>query len=443
MDKYYLIKTYGCQMNVHESEKLAGMLQSYGYIETLDDKKADVIVFNTCCIRDGAEQKIYAHIGACKNLKKQKPNLIVAVCGCMTQVKTRPETIKAKFPFVNIIFGTHNLNEFKNYLGEYLNKKKYICDIWEEAKYLDENIDMYRTSNNNAWVNISYGCNNFCTYCIVPYVRGRERSRNFDDIINECKDMIKQGYKYITLLGQNVNSYGNDIEDDNVTFAKLLEAIAKLEGDFRLKFMTSHPKDLTDEVINIIAKEDKIAKVVHLPLQSGSNNILKAMNRRYTIEHYDTLIQKIRKVMPDCYISTDIIVGFPGETEEDFLGTYNYLEKTKYDGVFAFMYSKRDGTVAASMENQIDKNVKNDRVNKLLKMTKLVVKEKDKVAIGKVVNVIINSFDNDKNVYSATTDSGKSITVNEFINPLELNNFYKIEITSYSNNKLYGKVVEG
>ena len=441
MSKFYLIKTYGCQMNIHESEKLAGMLQKFGYSETEDENKADIIVFNTCCIRDGAAQKIYAHIGALKGLKKKKPNLIVAVCGCMTQIKSRPETIKQKFPFVNIIFGTHNLNEFKNYLENYEKNKKYICNIWYESKYINENIEKYRTSNNNAWVNISYGCNNFCTYCIVPYVRGRERSRNFNDIISECKQAIKEGYKYITLLGQNVNSYGNDIEDNRITFANLLQAVANLEGDFRLKFMTNHPKDLSEEVIDVIAKNPKIAKVIHLPLQSGSNAILKAMNRRYTKEQYMHLIDLIREKIPNCYISTDIIVGFPGETEEDFINTYNMLEKIRYDDVFAFMYSKRDGTVASKMENQIDSAIKRERVNKLLSLTKQITKDKNKESIGQIYNVLVENYDNTTNSYITKTDSGKTIIVESPTNALETDRFYNVKIIKYYKNKLYGEII--
>ncbi len=438
--EHYLIKTYGCQMNIHESEKLAGMMQSLGYTETDSEDNADIIVFNTCCVRDGAEQKIYAHIGALKKLKKAKPDLIIAICGCMTQVNGRPETIKSKFPFVNIIFGTHNLNEFKKYIIQFKANRKYICDVWPEARYLDEHIDTYRTSNNNAWINISYGCNNFCTYCIVPYVRGRERSRNFADIIEECKDAINDGYKYITLLGQNVNSYGNDIDDKNVTFANLLKEIAHLEGDFRLKFMTSHPKDLTEDVVRVIADEPKIAKVIHLPIQSGSNKILKSMNRNYTREKYLSLIDMIRKYIPDCYISTDIIVGFPGETEQDFEDTYNIINQVRYDGVFAFMYSKRDGTLASKMDNQIDIAVKRERVNKLLAQSKKITKEKNMEAVGKSYNVIVNSFDAINRLYNCTTDSGKSIVV--MADNLDINSFYKVVVTEFSKNKLFGKIGE-
>ena len=437
--KYYCIKTYGCQMNIHESEKLAGMLESLGYSSTDKENIANIIVFNTCCIRDGAEQKILAHIGALKKLKKSNPNLVIAVCGCMAQMEGRPNMIKKKFPFVNIIFGTHNINEFKNYLIDFFENKKYICDIWDSPKAINEHVDTYRTSGNNAWINISYGCNNFCTYCIVPYVRGRERSRNFNDIINECKDAISQGYKYITLLGQNVNSYGNDIEDETVTFAALLQAIARLDGDFRLKFMTSHPKDLSSKVIEVIANEPKIVKMIHLPVQSGSNRILKLMNRSYTREHYLSLINMIRCNIPNCYISTDIIVGFPGETDDDYMNTYNLVEQVRYDGVFAFMYSKREGTVAAKMDNHIDVAIKRDRVNKLLSLSKEITRQKNKESIGQIVNVLIENFDPDKSEYVATTDTGKTIIIKS--KDLVINKFYTVKIDNYLQNKLYGSII--
>ncbi len=292
--KHYLIKTYGCQMNVHESEKLAGMLKSLGYNETNNAEQADIIVFNTCCIRDSAEQKVLGNIGAVKKLKKQNPNLIIAVCGCMAQENGRKELFQEKYKHVNIVFGTHNLHNFKEYILNFEKSKKNIYDIWEKEVEINENVEMYRTSNNNAWVNIMYGCNNFCTYCIVPYVRGRERSRTIEDITAEVKTLVNEGYKTITLLGQNVNSYGNDFSDET-NFAKLLRTLCSLKGDFKIKFMTSHPKDLTDEVINVIATEPKMSKVIHLPVQSGSNRILKLMNRNYTVEHYLELIKKIKQ----------------------------------------------------------------------------------------------------------------------------------------------------
>ncbi len=433
--KYY-IKTFGCQMNVHESEKLAGMCESLGYKKTEDIKDADVIVFNTCCIRDGVEQKILGNIGAVKKLKKAKKDLIVAICGCMSQADGRSDLIRKKFPFVDIIFGTHNLHEFKNYLQKCLNDKSKITDVWNEANGIFEDVNIVRDNLfSNAWVNINFGCNNFCSYCIVPYVRGRERSRDYKDIVKEVEGLVKQGFKYITLLGQNVNSYGNDFEDKSINFAFLLKKVAEIPGDFRIKFMTSHPKDLSEEVIKTISENDKICKVIHLPIQSGSNEILKAMNRKYTREHYLGLIKLIRKYMPDAYISTDIIVGFPGETEENFMDTFNLVNEVKYDGVFAFMFSKRSGTVAYSMENQVDESVKKDRIHRLLQLSKSITKEKNKELIGKTINVI--SCAKTVDGFECMTDSGKTLYVSADLEP---NKFYTVEIDKFANNKLFANL---
>lgn len=432
----YFIKTFGCQMNVHESEKLSGMLSSLGYTPTDDQKKADVIVFNTCCIRDGVEQKILGNIGAIKKLKKARPNLIVAVCGCMSQADGRSDLISKKFPFVDIIFGTHNIHKFKEYLQNFNADKNKITDVWEKENGIFENVEMSRDNLfSNAWVNINYGCNNFCSYCIVPYVRGRERSRQPDDIVNECKKLISEGYKYITLLGQNVNSYGNDFEDKSINFAYLLNRIAHLDGDFRLKFMTSHPKDLSKEVVDTIANNEKIAKVIHLPIQSGSNDILKSMNRRYTREHYLGLIKMIREI-PNVYISTDIIVGFPGETEQDFEDTVSLVKEVRYDGVFAFMFSKRSGTVADKMENQIPESTKKERIHKLLEVTKSITKEKDKELVGAELNVIAVKKTDDG--FETMTDSGKTVFVKNDLIP---NQFYKVRIEKFAYNKLYAQLI--
>lgn len=434
--KYY-IKTFGCQMNIHESEKLAGTLISLGYEQCDDMKKADVIVFNTCCIRDGVEQKIYGNIGSLKKLKKANKNLIIAICGCMSQADGRVDVIKNKFPFVDIIFGTHNIHLFKEYLEKRLNNNTKTYDVWEKEQGIFEDVEIKRDNLfSNAWVNINYGCNNFCTYCIVPYVRGRERSRKMDDIVNEVKSLIPDGFKYITLLGQNVNSYGNDIDDENINFANLLKNLATLEGDFRIKFMTSHPKDLSEEVIKTIAQYDKLSKVIHLPIQSGSNNILKAMNRKYTREHYLELISLIRKYMPDAYISTDIIVGFPGESEDDFNDTYNLVNDVKYDGVFAFMFSRRSGTIADTLPNQIDENIKKDRIHKLLNLTKGITKDKNKNLIGKIFNVI--AVQNTENGFEVMTDSGKTIYVSK---ELIINNFYKVKVTKFAGNRIFAEVI--
>ena len=424
-------------MNVHDSEKLAGMLVSMGYKECFDEKDADIIVFNTCCIRDGAEQKIFGNVGAVKNLKKKKPGLIVVVCGCMTQQKDRVEIFKEKFKFVNIVIGTHNINEFKNYLIEYKTINRNIYDVWDKEKDISEDVEMYRTSKNNAWVNIIYGCNNFCTFCIVPYVRGRERSRTMEDIEIEVKELVKNGYKIITLLGQNVNSYGNDFKDDNVSFAKLLERLAKIEGDFRIKFMTSHPKDLSDDVIDVIARNKRISKAIHLPVQSGSNEILKKMNRKYTREHYLNVVEKIKNKISNVFLTTDIIVGFPGETEEDFRQTIDLVKKVQYGGLFGFMYSKRTGTVAERMENQVPDDIKHIRVNELLQLSKSIIKEQNKKLIGKTLEVLIEEK-LDENIFKGIADSGKTIIINDSVN---LATYYDVEITKIVGNKLYAKLI--
>ncbi len=368
----YFIVTYGCQMNVHESEKIAGILEKLGYQEADKRENADIIVFNTCAIREGAEDRVFGNVGNLKKLKKQKKDLIIVLCGCMTQKEATAQKMLRTFPFVDIVIGTFNLPK----LGDYIEavKKGRQLEIWQEGE-IDEVLPYKRTSGDNAWVNIMQGCNNFCTYCIVPYVRGREKSRQEANILKEIKDIIAEGkYKKITLLGQNVNSYGKDLNPP-VSFAKLLKDICALEGDFKLSFMTSHPKDLTDEVIDVIASEDKIEKFIHLPAQSGNNRILQKMNRKYTREKYLSIIEKIRAKIPDCRITSDFIVGFPGETEEEFEDTYSLVKEVKFDSIFAFMFSPREGTVAAKMEDQIPEKVKNERVNKLLKLEKQIQKE--------------------------------------------------------------------
>jgi len=375
MEKFCIV-TYGCQMNVHESEKLSGILLKMGLTETLKPTEADVIVFNTCCIRESAENKAKGNIGALKGYKKKNPNVIIAVGGCMPQQKGEAEKLIAKFPFIDIIFGTQNLFLFEKFLEERIKGKKHIIELEYNSPLPPENIEFNRDGkDNNAYVNITYGCNNFCTYCIVPYVRGRERSRKESDIINECKQILKEGrFKSITLLGQNVNSYGNDLNDGS-NFSKLLKNVASLDGDFVVKFMTSHPKDLSDELIETIATTPKISHDIHLPCQSGSTKILEAMNRRYTREHYLEIVKKIRAKIKDANISTDLIVGFPGETEEDFNQTISLIKEVKFSQIFAFMYSKRKGTIAEKMDNQVPLLVKRKRVNEVLNLQKQILKE--------------------------------------------------------------------
>jgi len=375
-NKFYHIITYGCQMNIHESEKLAGILEELGYKKTENKLEADVIVFNTCCIRQGAEDRAFGNIGALKPIKKQRRDLIIAVCGCMTQQLDRAEKLKTTYPFVDILFGTHNLYKFKDFLLKKLETKKRVIEISKDDKLMPEQTNMVRDDKFNAYVNIIYGCNNYCSYCIVPYVRGRERSRNFNEIIEEVKSLVNLGYKCITLLGQNVNSYGNDIEDENVNFNNLLKTLALLPGDFEIKFMTSHPKDLSKEVVDTISSYNKLSKEIHLPVQSGSDKILKLMNRKYTISHYLDIVNYIKQKIPNVRLTTDIIVGFPGETEEDFMQTYNLIKTVEYDGIFAYMYSVRTGTKAETMPDHLPLEVKNERVNKILNLEKEIQKKK-------------------------------------------------------------------
>ncbi len=371
----YFIVTYGCQMNVHESEKLAGILENIGYQPCEKREEADIIVFNTCAIREGAEDRVFGNVGNLKKLKKKNKNLIIAVCGCMTQKEDSAQKLLNTFPFVDIVLGTFNMTKL-GYFIEAVKKGRQI-EILDEGE-IDEVLPYKRTSGDNAWVNIMQGCNNFCTYCIVPYVKGREKSRKEENILKEIKEILKEGkYKKITLLGQNVNSYGKDLNPE-VSFSKLLKDICALDGDFTLSFMTSHPKDLTDDVIDTIAKEDKIEKYIHLPAQSGNNRILKLMNRKYTREKYLEIINKIRAKIPNCRITSDFIVGFPSETEEEFNDTLSLVEQVKYDSIFAFMFSSRSGTVAEKMDGQIPESEKKRRVNKLLALEKRLQKEANK-----------------------------------------------------------------
>lgn len=371
----YFIVTYGCQMNVHESEKLAGICEKMGYTLAENREDADLIVFNTCAIREGAEDRVFGNVGALKKLKKEKPETIIAVCGCMTQKESTANYIMSTFPFVDIVIGTFNLPNFEHYVNAV--KKGRQMELFSEGE-LDEALPYKRTSGDNAWVNIMQGCNNFCTYCIVPFVRGREKSRKEEYILKEVKDLVASGkYKQITLLGQNVNSYGKDLTPAT-SFSKLLKDICEIEGDFKLWFMTSHPKDLTEDVIDVIAGEDKILKDIHLPAQSGNNRILKAMNRNYTREKYLGIIEKIREKIPDCRITSDFIVGFPTETDEEFEDTVSLVREVKYDSIFAYMYSPREGTIASKMDGQISDKVKHERVNKLLAVEKEIQSQEGK-----------------------------------------------------------------
>ncbi len=404
LKKYYII-TYGCQMNLHESEKIAGILTDLGYTATNSEVDADIIVFNTCCIRENAEDRAEGNIGALKKLKKQNKNLIIAVGGCMTQQPGFAQKLHEMFPFVDIIFGTHNLERFKDLLTKKLSQKKTLIAVDEKEGEIIEGTPKTRTSYPNAWVNITYGCNNFCTYCIVPYVRGRERSRSMENIIAECKDLIKQGYKEITLLGQNVNSYGKDLENTN--FAKLIEEVSKIEGDFRLRFMTNHPKDFNEELIKAISVSKKACKTVHLPVQAGSNRILKLMNRKYTREDYLEKVKLLRKYIPDVSITTDIMVGFPTETEEDFLDTVDLVKQVGFAGAFTFIYSKREGTPAAKMDGQVEEEVSKARIMKLIDLQNETNRKQSETYLNKTVQILCEGFDDKKGMYLGRDTYGR------------------------------------
>ena len=439
MLKKYHIVTYGCQMNVHESEKIAGILRGIGYEECDKLENADIIVFNTCCIRENAENHAFGNIGALKKLKKQKPSLIIAVGGCMTQEKGKTEILKKKFPFIDIMFGALNFEELAELVRRKEAQKKKVIQIREEAGEIVEDITPYRTSYPNAWVNITYGCNNFCSYCIVPYVRGRERSRKAENIIAEVKTLIKDGYKEITLLGQNVNSYNADGKG-GMSFAQLLDELAQIDGKFRLRFMTSHPKDFNEEVVKVMAKHDKICKLVHLPVQSGSNAILKEMNRRYTREKYLGEIEMLKSYLPNAEVTTDIIVGFPGETEEDYLMTEDLVKRVDFASAFTFVYSKRQGTKAAEMENQIPEEVQKDRIMRLVALVNSLTRTKSEKYIGKEVEILCEDYDSKKGLYLGRDEFGRMGYFTSDTN--RVGDFVTLKITKANGISLFGEVVQ-
>ncbi|MGV8984185.1 tRNA (N6-isopentenyl adenosine(37)-C2)-methylthiotransferase MiaB [Clostridium sp.] len=406
--KYY-IETWGCQMNDEDSEKLSGMLINLGYKKTEDKEVADIIIFNTCCVRENAEQKADGNIGALKTMKKENPNLIIAVTGCMMQQEGMAKHIITKFPFVDIIIGTHNAYKFPEYLKRIQGGDSSIIEIWDKEEDIVEGLPIDRESSIKGFVTIMYGCNNFCTYCIVPYVRGRERSRNPEDIIREIKTMVAEGYKEITLLGQNVNSYGKGLSPE-INFAQLLRRINDIEDLERIRFMTSHPKDLSVDVIEVISECDKICEQVHLPVQSGSTNLLNKMNRHYDREQYLELVKNIKNVLPTVGLSTDIIVGFPGETEEDFAQTLSLMEEVKFDLAFMYIYSKRKGTPADEMLDQIPEDVKHERFNRLIEVVNRTSKEKNREYVGKIVEVLVEGYSkNDKSKLTGRTRTGKLV----------------------------------
>lgn len=436
----YNIETFGCQMNENDSERLSGMLSEMGYSECDNRKDSDLIIFNTCCVRENAEQKVYGHLGALKKLKEINPDLIIAVCGCMMQQPEVVDHIKKTYRHVDIVFGTHNLYKFPELLNSAITTKSTVIDVWDSTGSIAENMPITRKDNLKAWVTVMYGCNNFCSYCIVPYVRGRERSRSLEEIRNEVEALAREGCKEITLLGQNVNSYGKDL-DGEYTFAGLLRELNRIDGIERIRFMTSHPKDLSDELIYAMRDCEKVCEHLHLPVQAGSTKILADMNRKYTKEQYLDLLSKVKENIPGISLSTDIIVGFPGETEEDFLETLDVVSKARFDMAYTFLYSKRTGTPAAKNPDQITEEVKKQRFDRLLQLQNTVSKEINDELLGKEVEVLVEGLSkSSKTTYTGRTRGNK--IVNFKGSPELVGTLVKVKIDTIQTWSLQGKLVK-
>lgn len=409
VQKKYFIRTYGCQMNEHDSEKISWILTNMDYSETESMEEADLIIYNTCLVRENAEIKVYGNLGALKKLKREKPDLIIAICGCMMQREEIRNVITSKYKHVDIIFGTHNIHKLPQLINNHLKTGKTIVDVLEDSREIVEDLDANRKYFFKAFVNIMFGCNNFCSYCIVPYTRGREVSREPENILSEIKELAKSGCKEVTLLGQNVNSYGKTLSRE-YDFVDLLRAINEIDGIERIRFMTSHPKDLSDKLIEAYKSLDKLCEHLHLPVQSGSNRILKEMNRKYTREDYLLIIKKLKEAVPNIAITTDIIVGFPGETEEDFNDTLELVKEVEYDSAFTFLYSIREGTRAARMKNQVDDKIKHARFQKLSQVLNEISLRKNEKLLGETFEVLVEEVSkNNPEVLTGRTRSNKLV----------------------------------
>ena len=433
----YFLRTYGCQMNVHDGEEIAASLESLGFIPTNTIEDANIIILNTCAIRENAHDKLYGFLGRCKHAKKMNKDLIIGICGCMAQEESVVKELMKKHPYVDIVFGTHNIYELQDLIinrSKKQNIKVYSCegDVYE-------NISYKRDSSIKAWVNIQYGCDKFCTYCIVPYTRGKQRSRKSEEIIKEVKSLVKDGYKEVTLLGQNVNAYGKDLNDE-LSFAELLEKVAET-GIPRVRFVTSHPWDFSDEMIDIIAKKDNIMPYIHLPLQSGSSRILKLMGRRYTKEEYIELFNKIKKTIPNVAITTDIIVGFPNETDEDFKETLDVVNTCQFDSAFTFIFSPREGTPAAKMEDKISMDIKEKRLQELNELVNKYSLKANKSYLDKVVPVLIEGVsEKDNSKVFGYTDTMKLVNISNAQD--KIGKIVNVVITDAKSFSLDGKIKE-
>ncbi len=438
-DRKYYVHTYGCQANVRDEESMRGMLESIGMTKVEEPEQADLILLNTCAVRENAEDKMFGEIGRLKSLVDHKDDKILAVCGCIPEEPEILERILNVFPYVKLIFGTHEVYKLLQLLEEVVESKDRVISVESKAGEVYEGLPASRTSKTKAFVNIIYGCNKFCTYCIVPYTRGKERSRKFDDIIEECQQLVNEGYQEITLLGQNVNAYGKDL-DEGKDFADLMEAVAKL-GIPRLRFTTSHPWDFSSKMIDVIAKYDNIMKFIHLPVQSGDDEILRKMGRRYSSKDYLNLVKEMREKIPGLGLSTDIIVGFPNETEEQFQNTLKLVDEVKYDSAFTFIYSPRRGTPAAKMEDNVTKEEKSKRFQELVKHLEVSVSESSQKMVGNVYDVLVDGVSKtDENMLSGYTESNKLVNFKGDIH--QVGRIIKVKITESHTYSLIGEALE-
>lgn len=437
--KKYLIFTFGCQMNEHDSEHIAGILEGIGYVSSRDQHDADIIVVNTCCVRETAENKVFGLLGRLGQLKKKKPELILCLGGCMSQQEHMARRIRQRFPYVDVVFGTHNIHRLPELIETAMEMKGQVIEILPGGDGIIEGVPVKRQKGVRAWVSITYGCNNFCTYCIVPYVRGRERSRAPEAIIEEVTTLGREGYKEVTLLGQNVNSYGKDLQS-STDFAGLLRALNDVQGIERIRFMTSHPRDFYDTLVEAVADLPKVCEHIHLPVQAGSNRILKKMNRGYTREYYLELVDKLRSAIPGVAITTDIMVGFPGETDDDFAGTVDLVKRVEFESAFTFIYNKRKGTPAADMPDQVPGDVKSTRIQELIDLQNNITLRKNAAEVGRVLECLVEGPSRTNTEFmSARTRTGKIVVYRGI--PEQTGMFLPMRITGYSLTHLEGEVV--
>jgi tRNA-2-methylthio-N6-dimethylallyladenosine synthase len=440
-NKKYFIKTYGCQMNIRDSETLKALLEELSFTETDNYEEADLLLLNTCAIRENVHNKVFGMLGRFKHLKSIKPNIIVGIAGCMAQEEVVVNKILDKYKWMDFVIGTHNMHRLPIILSEALKKNKLEVEVWSKEGDIIENVPVKRDNKYKAWVNIMYGCDKFCTYCIVPYTRGKQRSRKPEDIIKEVEDLAKEGYQEVTLLGQNVNAYGKDFTDINYRMENLLESIAKT-GINRIRFVTSHPWDFTDGMINTIKNNANIMPYFHLPIQSGSDKVLKLMGRRYDRAHYLELFNKIKEAIPDASITTDIIVGFPNETEEDFQDTLDIVNTCKFDGAYTFIYSPREGTPASKMKDNISLDVKEERLQRLNNLVNKYAKESNERMLHKIVPVLIEGYSEKSNdILMGYTDTFKLVNVEG--DSKNIGHIVNVEITDIKSWSLNGRIVDG